>query len=221
MVEDKLSVGTGGLGLFLFFRQGRHLNHLHRLGAEQVFEQLIEPAGRQLLAQGCEQDVGVEEQCRVAGMQPAGGRIDGIQHAIRQTARTLQRCKLCRVQRSQQQFFRDALGQNVVRRFPHTCGKLCGRFFRRAAQDKFQRRLQGAVIKADIDICAQLLFQQSGFHRRLVVAQQGVQQNFHAQLTLPVGKCAGIPCQRALHFVWLRLFGVVRNFHRDALLLVL
>ena len=96
-----------------------------------------------------------------------------------------------------------------------------GRIHRSTAQQQLQGGLQGAVVKADVDICAQLLGQQRGLEGRAVGAQQRTQQNLHTQLPLPVGKCAGVPCQCALHLVRLGLVGVVGQLHECAGLLVL
>ena len=147
--------------------------------------------------------------------------MDGVQHTVGQASRPLQRGELCRVQAGQQQVFRDALGQDVVHGAPDpgrkpACGLLGG-----TAQHQFQRGLQSAVVKADVDVGPQLLLQKRSLQRRLVRPQQRIQQDLHAQLAFPVGKCAGVPGQRTLHLVGLRLFGVVRDVHADARLLVL
>ena len=163
----------------------------------------------------------MEQQSRVAGVQPAGGRVDGVQHAVRQAARPLQRSKLCRIQGCQQKLLRDALGKDPVHGFPDSGGKLCRRILGRAAQHQLQRRLQRAVVKLDVDVRAQLLFQQGRFQGRLVVAQQRVQQDLHAKLPLPIRKGSGVPRQCALHLIGLRLFGVIRDLHRRTRLLVL
>ena len=197
------------------------MDHFHRCCRKQIPQQLVEPALRQLLPQGSKQHIGMQQQGRVAGVQPAGGRVDSIQHAVGQAARTLQRGKLRRVQGCQQQVLRDALGQHVIHRFPDGGGKLRRRFLGRAPQHQFQRRLQSAVIKADVDVCAQLLFQQRRFQGRLVVAQQRIQQDLHAQLSFPVREGSGVPRQCALHLIGLRLFGVVGDLQRRTCLLVL
>ena len=142
-------------------------------------------------------------------------------HTVGQAARPLQRGELCRVQAGQQQVFRDALGQDVVHGVPDpgrkpACGLLGG-----TTQHQFQRGLQRAVVKADVDVGPQLLFQKRSLQWRLVRPQQRIQQDLHAQLAFPVGKCAGVPGQRTLHLVGLRLFGIVRDVHADARLLIL
>ena len=222
MVQHQLAVGAGGGGvLVVLLGQGRHLDDLHRRGGKQLPQQLVEPAAVQLLPQGGKELVRVEQQGRVSGVEPAGRGVDGVQHAVGQTARPLQRSELCRVQAGQQQLCRDALGKDTVHRAADRCGELFRRFLGRAPQHQLQNGLQCAVIEAHIDIRAQLFFQQSRFQRGLVGAQQRVQQNLHAQLPLPVGEGAGVPRQRALHLVGLRLFGVVGDLHADARLLTL
>ena len=141
VLQHQLAVHTGSLCLFLFLGQGRHLGHLHRLCRKQVFQQSIEPALGQLLPQGGKQAVGVQQHGRVAGVQPARGRVDGVQHAVRDTARPLQRSKLRRVQRGQQQVFRDALSQDVVHGFPHARGKPGRGLLGGTAQHQLQRGL--------------------------------------------------------------------------------
>ena len=141
MVQHQLAVGAGGAPLFLFLGQGRHLDDLHRRRREQLPQQLIEPALFQLLPQGSEQSVRVEQQGRVADVEPSGRCIDGVQHAVRDAARPLQRSKLRRVQRGQQQVFRDALSQDVVHGFPHARGKPGRRILGGTAQHQLQRGL--------------------------------------------------------------------------------
>ena len=222
MVQCQLAVGTGrGCIGFFRFGQGRHLNDLHRRSREQLPQQVVEPAGGHLLPQGSEELVRVEQQGRVPGVEPAGRCMDGVQHTVGQAARPLQRGELCRVQAGQQQIFRDALGQDVVHGAPDPGRKPACGLFGGTAQHQFQRGLQRAVVKADVDVGPQLLFQKRSLQRRLVRPQQRIQQDLHAQLAFPVGKCAGVPGQRTLHLVGLRLFGIVRNVHADARLLVL
>ena len=220
VLQHKLAVGADGFAL-LFFRQGGHLHHLHRSRCKQLTQQLIEPAIGHLFPQGSKQPVRVQQQGGVAGVQPAGRSVDGIQHAVWQGARALQRCKLCCVQRSQQQFLRDALGQNAVHRLAHSGSKLAGALLGGTAQHQFQHRLQGAVVKANVNICAQLFGQQRRLQRGVIGAKQGIQQDLHAQLTLPVCKGTGVPCQSTLHLVRLRVFGIVGQFHAGTRLLVL
>ena len=219
--QHQLAVGADGLARLVLLGQGGHLHHLHRGRGEQLPQQLVEPAACHFFAQGREQLVRVQQQGRVAGVQPASGSVDGIQHAVRQAARALEGCKLGAVQRGQQQLLRDALGQNAVHGLAHGGGKLAGALLGGTAQNQFQRGLQGAVVKANVDVCAQIFGQQGGFQRGVVGAKQGVQKNFHAQLTLPVGKRAGVPRQGALHLVRLRVLGVIGQLHAGARLLVL
>ena len=163
----------------------------------------------------------MQQQSRVAGVQPAGGRVDGVQYAVRQATRPLQRSKLCAVQRRQQQLLRDALAQDGIHGLAHRRGKFAGAFLGGAPQHQFQHRLQGAVIKADVNVRAQLFGQQCSLQRRVVGAQQHIQKDFHPKLAFPVGKVAGVPCQCALYLVRLRLFGVVRQFHTGTVLRLL
>ena len=221
MVQHQLAVGAGGAPLFLFFGQGRHLDDLHRRRREQLPQQLIEPALFQLLPQGSEQSVRVEQQGRVAGVEPSGRCIDGVQHAVRDAARPLKGSELGGVEACHQQLLGDALLEDVVHGFAHCSGKLARRLFRRAPQHKLQGRLQRAVIEAHVDVRAQFFFQQGGFQRRLVRPQQGVQQDLHAQLALPVAECTGVPRQRTLSLVRLRPLGVVRDIPLRTDLLVL
>ena len=83
----------------------------------------------------------MQQHGRVAGVQPARGRVDGVQHAVRDAARPLQRSKLRRVQRGQQQVFRDALSQDVVHGFPHARGKPGRGLLGGTAQHQLQRGL--------------------------------------------------------------------------------
>ena len=132
MVQHQLAVGAGGAPLFLFFGQGRHLDDLHRRRREQLPQQLIEPALFQLLPQGSEQSVRVEQQGRVAGVEPSGRCIDGVQHAVRDAARPLKGSELGGVEACHQQLLGDALLEDSVHGFAHCSGKLARRLFRRA-----------------------------------------------------------------------------------------
>ena len=221
MVQHQLAVGAGRLCFLFLLGQGGDLNNFHRFRRKQAAQKLVEPASVQLLPQGREQLIGVEQQSRVLGVEPAGGRMDGVQHAVGQTARSLQRSELRRIQAGQQQVRRDALFQQRIHGLADAPGELRRRFLGRAAQDQFQDRLQGAVVEANVDVCPQLFFQQSGFQRRLVGPQQGIQQNFHAQLALAVCECARVPCQSALDLIGFRFFGIVGNFDLHAGLLIL
>ena len=86
---------------------------------------------------------------------------------------------------------------------------------------QLQGWLQGAVVKANVNICAQLFGQQRRLQRGVIGAKQGIQQDLHAQLPLPVCKGTGVPCQSTLHLVRLRVFGIVGQFHAGTRLLVL
>ena len=163
--QHQFAVGADRRVLLVLSGQSGHLHHLHRGRCKQLTQQLIEPAVGHLFPQGSKQPVRVQQQGRVAGVQPAGGSVDGIQHAVRQAARAFKGRKLCRVQRGQQQLLRDALGQDAVHSLAHSgrepaCGLSGG-----TAQHQLQHRLQGAVIKADVDIRTQLFGQQCGFQR--------------------------------------------------------
>ena len=218
----QLAVGAGGGSLlFVLPGQGRHLHHFYRLGSEQLRQQPVEPVAGELLPQGSKQLVGVEQQRRVPGVQPAGGGIDGVQHAVRDGAGPLQRGKFHSVQAGQQQLLRDALLRQLLHRPADGGGKLSRALLGGAPQHQLQRGLQGAVVKTKIDVRAQLFRQQRRLQGRLVGAQQSVQQNLHAQLPLPVCKGPGVPGQRTLHFMGLRLFGVIGQLHPHALLRVL
>ena len=222
MVQHQLAVVAGrGSILFVLLGQGRGLDHLHRLGQQQILQQVVEPAGGELLPQGSKQLVGVEQQGRVAGVEPAGGGIDDIQHTVGQAARALQGGKLHGVQAGQQQFLGDAPCQQIGHSLFHASCKFGGSLCGGPPQHQLQRGLQGAVVKANVNIRAQLLLQQSCLQRGLVGAQQGIQQDLHAQLALPVSKRAGVPGQRTLHLIQLGVFGVVRDVHTHTVLLVL
>ena len=221
MLQHQFAIGAHRGGGILGLGGGGHLQHLYRGGGKQLPQQGIEPACCQLAAQGGKQFIGVQQQGGIAGMEPAGGSIDGVQHAVRQAARALQRCKLCGVQGGEQQLLRDAFFQDVVHSPAHSGGKLTGRIHRGTAQQQLQRRLQGAVVKADVDIGTQLFGQQGGLKGGAVGAEQGIQQNLHAQLPLPVSKGTGVPGQCALHLIRLGLRGVVGQLHSCAGLLVL
>ena len=222
VIQHQFGVGAGrGLCLFLLLGQGGHLQHLHRSRGKQAAQQLVEPAVRHLAAQGGKQLVRVQQQGGVPGVQPARGSVDGVQHAVRQAARPLQRGKLCRIQRGQQQLLRDAPGQYVIHCLAHRRGKLAGALFGGTPQHQLQRGLQGAVIKAHVDVRTQFFGQQGRFQGRIVGAQQRVQQDLHAQLPFPVRKGTGVPGQCALHLVRLRILGVIGQLHAGARLLVL
>ena len=108
MLQHQLAVGAHRGGGILGFGRGGNLHHLHRGGGKQLPQQGVEPALFQLAAQGGEELVGVQQQGGIAGVQPAGGGVDGVQHAVRQAARALQRSKLGLVQSGQQQVVRNA-----------------------------------------------------------------------------------------------------------------
>ena len=150
VLQHQLALGAHRGGGILSLGCGGDLQHLHRGGGKQLPQQGVEPALFQLAAQGGEKLVGVQQQGGIAGVQPAGRSVDGIQHAVWQGARALQRCKLCCVQRSQQQFLRDALGQNAVYRLAHSGSELAGALLGGTAQHQFQHRLQDAVVKANV-----------------------------------------------------------------------
>ena len=101
MLQHQFAIGAHRGGI-LRFRCGGDLHHLHRGGGKQLPQQGVEPALLQLAAQGGEELVGVQQQGGIAGVQPAGGGVDGVQHAVRQAARALQRGKLGLVQSGQQ-----------------------------------------------------------------------------------------------------------------------
>ena len=107
MLQHQFAIGAHRGGV-LRFGCGGNLHHLHRGGGKQLPQQGVEPALFQLIAQGGEELVGVQQQGGIAGMQPAGGGVDGVQHAVRQTARALQRGKLGLVQSGQQQLVGNA-----------------------------------------------------------------------------------------------------------------
>ena len=108
MLQHQLAIGAHRGSGVLGFGCGGNLQHLHRGGGKQLPQQGVEPALLQLAAQGGKELVRVQQQGGIAGMQPAGGGVDGVQHAVRQTARTLQRGKLGLVQSRQQQVVGDA-----------------------------------------------------------------------------------------------------------------
>ena len=221
MVQHQLAVGAGGPALFLLLGQGGHLDDLHRRGCEQLPQQLVEPTLFQLLPQRGEQPVGMQQQGRVAGVEPAGGCMDGVQHTVRDAARALKGSELGGVEACHQQLFGDALFEDAVHSIPDSGSEFPCRRLGGPPQYQLQRRLQGAVVEAHINVRPQLLFQQGGFQGRLVVAQQGVQQDLHTQLALPIRERAGVPRQRALCLVRLGLFGVVGDVQPHTGLLVL
>ena len=106
--QHQLAIGAHRGGGVLDLGCGGNLQHLHRGGGKQLPQQGVEPALLQLAAQGGEELVGVQQQGGIAGVQPAGGGVDGVQHAVRQAARALQRGKLGFVQSGQQQVVRNA-----------------------------------------------------------------------------------------------------------------
>ena len=108
VLQHQFAIGACRGGGFLGFGCGGNLHHLHRGGGKQLPQQGVEPALFQLIAQGGKELVGVQQQGGIAGVQPAGGGVDGVQHAVRQTARALQRSKLGFVQSGQQQVVRNA-----------------------------------------------------------------------------------------------------------------
>ena len=108
MLQHQFAIGAHRGGDVLSLRCGGDLHHLHRGGGKQLPQQGVEPALFQLIAQGGEELVGVQQQGGIAGMQPAGGGVDGVQHTVRQAARALQRGKLGFVQSRQQQVVRNA-----------------------------------------------------------------------------------------------------------------
>ena len=108
VLQHQLAIGAHRGGGVLRLGCGGDLQHLHRGGGKQLPQQGVEPALFQLIAQGGEELVGVQQQGGIAGVQPAGGGVDGVQHAVRQAARALQRGKLGLVQSGQQQVVRNA-----------------------------------------------------------------------------------------------------------------
>ena len=107
MLQHQFAIGAHQGGI-LRFGCGGDLHHLHRGRCKQLPQQGVEPALLQLAAQGGEELVGVQQQGGIAGVQPAGGGVDGVQHAVRQAARALQRGKLGLVQSRQQQLVGNA-----------------------------------------------------------------------------------------------------------------
>ena len=108
VLQHQLAIGAHRGGGSLGFGRGGDLQHLHRGGGKQLPQQGVEPSLFQLAAQGGKELIGVQQQGGIAGVQPAGGGVDGVQYAVRQTARALQRGKLGLVQSGQQQVVRNA-----------------------------------------------------------------------------------------------------------------
>ena len=79
----QLAIGARRGGGVLGFGCGGNLQHLHRGGGKQLPQQGVEPALIQLAAQGGEKLICVQQQGGIAGVQPAGSGVDGIQHAVR------------------------------------------------------------------------------------------------------------------------------------------
>ena len=105
----------------------------------------------------------MEQQGRVAGVEPAGRCIDGVQHTVRDAARPLKGSELGGVEACHQQLLGDTLLEDAVHGLAHGGGKFARRLFRRAPEHKLQGRLQRAVIEAHVDVRAQFFFQQGGF----------------------------------------------------------
>ena len=108
MLQHQLAVGAHRGGGILSLGCGGNLQHLHRGGGKQLPQQGVEPSLFQLAAQGGKELIGVQQQGGIAGVQPAGGGVDGVQYAVRQAARAFQRGKLGLVQSGQQQVVRNA-----------------------------------------------------------------------------------------------------------------
>ena len=108
VLQHQLAIGAHRGSGILSLGCGGDLQHLHRGGGKQLPQQGVEPALLQLAAQGDEELVRVQQQGGIAGVQPAGGGVDGVQYAVRQAARALQRGKLGLVQSGQQQVVRNA-----------------------------------------------------------------------------------------------------------------
>ena len=108
MLQHQLAIGAHRGGGVCGLRCAGDLHHLHRGGGKQLPQQGVEPSLFQLAAQGGKELVRVQQQGGIAGVQPAGGGVDGVQHAVRQAARALQRGKLGFVQSGQQQVVRNA-----------------------------------------------------------------------------------------------------------------
>ena len=108
VLQHQLAIGAHRGGSVLGLGCGGNLQHLHRGGGKQLPQQGVEPSLFQLAAQGGKELIGVQQQGGIAGVQPAGGGVDGVQHAVRQAARALQRGKLGLVQSGQQQVVRNA-----------------------------------------------------------------------------------------------------------------
>ena len=108
VLQHQLAIGACRGGGFLGLGCSGNLQHLHRGGGKQLPQQGVEPALLQFAAQGGKELVRVQQQGGIAGVQPAGGGVDGVQHAVRQAARALQRGKLGLVQSGQQQVVGDA-----------------------------------------------------------------------------------------------------------------
>ena len=108
MLQHQLAIGAHRGGGVCGLRCAGDLHHLHRGGGKQLPQQGVEPSLFQLAAQGGKELVRVQQQGGIAGVQPAGGGVDGVQYAVRQAARALQRGKLGLVQSGQQQVVRNA-----------------------------------------------------------------------------------------------------------------
>ena len=108
VLQHQLAIGARRGGGILSLGCSGNLHHLHRGGGKQLPQQGVEPALFQLAAQGGKELIGVQQQGGIAGVQPAGGGVDGVQYAVRQAARALQRGKLGLVQSGQQQVVRNA-----------------------------------------------------------------------------------------------------------------
>ena len=108
VLQHQLAIGAHRGGGVLRLGSGGNLQHLHRGGGKQFPQQGVEPTLFQLIAQGGEELICVQQQGGIAGMQPAGGGVDGVQHTVRQAARALQRGKFGLVQSRQQQLVGNA-----------------------------------------------------------------------------------------------------------------
>ena len=194
-LQFALLPGAGGVcGAGLPGRQG----HLHRLRSKQRGQQRIVPAGAQLAAQEGEHRFGAQVRHGVAGVQPAGDRLDGRQHAVGQAARPLGDLELVMVDGRGQKLCGDAGGHDLLHPGPHRRRKAGGPLPVGALQHQFQHRLLDRPVKGHVDVRPQVLFQQVLFQGGLVGAEQGVQQDVDGGLLFHLLKPPGVPPQRAL-----------------------
>ena len=214
MVQLELALlpGAGGVrraGLF------GHQGHFHRRRAEQFGQQIIVPAGAQLAAQELEHRFGPQVGHGVAGVQPAGGRLDGGQHPVGQAARPLRHLELEAVDGGGQQLGGDARGKHLLHPGLDRRRKAGGPLPVGALQHQLDHRLLDRAVKAHVDVGPQVLLQQVLFQGGLVGAQQRVQQDVDGGLLFDLLKAAGVPSQRALHRDALRGLGLIndRLFH--------